>query len=280
MFPTLETMLADLPPGFYLAMLVTCIALVPPAVILRARAVPSESRRIHLIQNMDNQPKFVDQQENILFLDTRSMRPPVPGAVSLNQMVDDTHLHLGTIDGNFATTFPDDIKVDQAGSRQGVVQIFLPCHGVQGFGNGPVHERAMVLLNTGTNGTTWVQQEPARGSDRRLSAWPDLLGHQQRRTQHGYKSQILTEDRWVIVAWVEAAAVTECSGGQGRGADAYRSSRPRLDRRMSREAHRPVQGCSAPGFVRRRAVFVATGLLGRRTGRGLRHRLERRRISS
>ena len=228
MFPTnWKTMLADLPPGFYyLAMLMTCIALVPPAVILRARAVPSESRRIHLIQNMDNQPKFVDQQENILFLDTRSMRPPVPGAVSRNQMVDDTHFHLGTIDGDFATAFPDQIDVDEALLERGKVsfEIYcLPCHGVQGFGDGPVHERAMVLLNTGTNGTTWVQ--PKSLHEEAIVDYP--IGQiywvisNGVRNMAGYKSQIRTEDRWAIVAWVEALQLSQnAPADKIEGADA------------------------------------------------------------
>jgi mono/diheme cytochrome c family protein len=216
MFPTnWKTMLADLPPGFfYLAMLMTCIALVPPAVILRARAVPSEHRRIHLIQNMDNQPKFVDQQENILFLDTRSMRPPVPGTVSRNQMVDDTHFHLGTIDGDFAAQFPSQIEVNEDLLNRGkdMFGVYcLPCHGVQGFGDGAVHERAMVLLNTGTNGTTWVQ--PKSLHEEAIVDYPIgqifWIVSNGVRNMAGYKSQIRPADRWAIVAWVEALQVSQ-----------------------------------------------------------------------
>ena len=216
MFPTKwKTMLADLPPGFYyLAMLLTCIALVPPAVILRARAVPSEHRRIHLIQNMDNQPKFVDQQDNILFLDKRSMRPPVPGAISRSQMVDDTHYHLGTVDGNFTTGFPEQVEVNEALLKRGkdMFGVYcLPCHGVQGYGDGPVHKRAMVLLNTGTNGTTWVQ--PKSLHEEAISDYP--IGQiywvisNGVRNMAGYKSQIRVEDRWAIVAWVEALQLSQ-----------------------------------------------------------------------
>ncbi len=216
MFPTkLKSMLADLPPGaLYVALLVTCIATVPPALILRARAVPSEHRRIHLIQNMDNQPKFVDQQENILFRDTRSMRPPVPGTVSRSQMVGDTHLNLGTVDGAFATIFPSQVSVDADLLKRGQIcfEIYcLPCHGVQGYGDGPVHKRAMVLLNTGTNGTTWVQpkslHEEAIG-DYSLGQIFWIISNGVR-NMAGYKSQIRVEDRWAIVAWVEALQLSE-----------------------------------------------------------------------
>ncbi|MDG2291758.1 MAG: cytochrome c [Phycisphaerales bacterium] len=216
MFPTkLKCMLDDLPPGtLYIALLVTCIAMVPPAVILRARAVPSEHRRIHLIQNMDNQPKFVDQQENILFRDTRSMRPAVPGTVSRSQMIDDTHLHLGTMDGEFVTTFPSQVSVDSDLLKRGQIcfEIYcLPCHGVQGYGDGPVHKRAMVLLNTGTNGTTWVQPKSLHEEaiDEYALGQVFWVISNGVRNMAGYKSQIRVEDRWAIVAWVEALQLSE-----------------------------------------------------------------------
>jgi len=211
----LKTMLSDLPPGFmYLVLLATSLALVPPAIILRARAVPSEHRRIHIIQNMDNQPKYVDQQENLLFRDTRSMRPRVPGTVSRSQMVGDTHYFLGTVEGDFATTFPSQVEVNESLLDRGrtCFEIYcLPCHGVQGKGDGLVHQRAMVLLNAGTNGTTWVQ--PKSLHEEAIQDYP--LGQifwtisNGVRNMAGYKSQIRVEDRWAIVAWVEALQLSQ-----------------------------------------------------------------------
>jgi len=203
-------LLKDLPKAFvWVGLLVLSLLLVPPAIILRARSVPSEHRRIHIIQNMDNQPKFVDQQENILFADHRSMRPPVPGTVSRTQMVGDTHLFLGTVDGEFATSFPDHIAIDRQllDRGQDMFGVYcLPCHGIKGMGDGVVQERAMVLLNTGTNGTTWVQPKNLHEeaiSDQPVGQifWTISNGV---RNMAGYGSQVRVQDRWAIVAWVKA----------------------------------------------------------------------------
>ena len=203
-------LLKDMPKAFvWVGLLVLSLLLVPPALILRARAVPSEHRRIHIIQNMDNQPKFVDQQENILFADHRSMRPQVPGTVSRSQMVGDTHLFLGTVDSEFATSFPEQVTINDALLKRGRIafEVYcLPCHGVKGEGNGIVHERAMVLLNTGANGTTWVQpknlhEEAIAEQPVGQIFWSITNGV---RNMAGYGSQVRVQDRWAIVAWVKA----------------------------------------------------------------------------
>ena len=132
---------------FYAVILFTCLATIPPALIIRARSVPREARRIHLIQNMDNQPKYKAQQPNTIFKDERSMRQPVPGTVARSQMIGDTHYFLGTLDGAYATTFPDEITVDmdlleRGQERYGIY--CLPCHGDRGR-RCAVHNRAMQL---------------------------------------------------------------------------------------------------------------------------------------
>lgn len=203
-------LLKDLPPAFvWVGLLTLSLVLVPPAIILRARAVPTESRRIHIIQNMDNQPKFVDQQRNILFADRRSMRPQVPGTVSRSQMIGDTHYALGTVDGEFVTAFPEQVHIDEALLDRGktMFEVYcLPCHGVTGAGDGVIHERAMVLLNAGTNGTTWVQpknlhEEAIADQSVGQIFWTITHGV---RNMAGYGSQVRVEDRWAIVAWVKA----------------------------------------------------------------------------
>lgn len=209
----LDWAIFDLPRGFiYAGIVVLCLALVPPALILRARAVPTDKPRIHLIQNMDNQPSYRAQQGNIMFKDGRAMRPRVAGTVSRSQMVGDTAFHLGTIDGEYVTTFPEQVNVDDALLVRGRdrYEIFcLPCHGVTGLGNGPVHDRAMMLLNNGTNGTIWVQPRNYHQADmqtlppgRIFYTISNGFGN-----MAGYASQIPVEDRWAIVSWVYALQV-------------------------------------------------------------------------
>ena len=98
--PQFDFLIMKVPRGFFYAVILfTCLATIPPALIIRARSVPREARRIHLIQNMDNQPKYKAQQPNTIFKDERSMRQPVPGTVARSQMIGDTHYFLGTLDG-------------------------------------------------------------------------------------------------------------------------------------------------------------------------------------
>lgn len=209
----LDWAIFDLPRGFtYAGIVVLCLALIPPALILRARAVPTDKPRIHLIQNMDNQPALRAQHASIMFKDGRAMRPRVAGTVSRSQWVDDTAYNLGTIDGGYVTHFPDQIVVDDALLDRGRERydIFcLPCHGVTGAGDGKVHDRAMMLLNNGTNGTVWVQPRTFHQEDmqtlepgRVFYTISNGFGN-----MAGYSAQIPVEDRWAIVAWVYALQV-------------------------------------------------------------------------
>jgi mono/diheme cytochrome c family protein len=203
----------DLPHGFiYCGILLLCLLLIPPVVILRARLVPSEKPRIHIIQNMDNQPKFLAQKQSLMFNDGRSMRPRVAGVVSQNDMVSDTHYWLGLQDGAYATAFPPQVQVNDAlldRGRQRFDIYCLPCHGVTGDGNGQVHKRAMVLLNNGVNGTVWVQPRNLHQPDMQDQP-PGKLFYTISKgfgNMAGYASQIPPGDRWAIAAWVYALQV-------------------------------------------------------------------------
>ena len=74
---------------------VVALALLPPLLIARARSVKSASPRIHIIQDMDFQPKYKTQAAGALFADGRTMRPPVPGTIADGALVDDDHLYRG-----------------------------------------------------------------------------------------------------------------------------------------------------------------------------------------
>ena len=200
----------DIPTGFiYTGILLACLLLIPPALILRARAMPTDKPRIHLIQNMDNQPKYMAQHESLLFNDGRAMRPRVPGTVAQGDMVGDTHFSLGLVDGAYATSFPSQVDLNDALLDRGRDRFniyCLPCHGVTGEGNGRIHNRAMVLLNNGTNGTIWVQPRNLHQADMQ-DLPPGRIFHTISdgfANMAGYASQIPPADRWAITAWVYA----------------------------------------------------------------------------
>ena len=196
-----------------IAIIITTILIaigsVPFALAAMARAVPSSHTRIHIIQDMDNQPKFRAQHANPLFADGRAMRPPVAGTVARGQLAADDHYDRGVVDGGWATTFPPQVQVnlDLVHRGQDRFNIYCtPCHGYAGYGDGMVNKRAMELVNLGLNGTTWVQ--PKNMHEQLIREQP--VGQTFNtitngvRNMSGYAAQIPTEDRWAIVAYVKA----------------------------------------------------------------------------
>ena len=98
----------------YSLMIAGCLALIPPLVFARMRAVPSPNRPIHIFYDMDFQPKFKTQVGNPLFADGRAMRPPVEGTVARGESYVDTHMYEGVSGGQWATTMPAPMKLDAA----------------------------------------------------------------------------------------------------------------------------------------------------------------------
>lgn len=192
----------------------TCFATVPLALIFRARTSFSDMPRIHIIQNMDNQPKYVSQEANALFLDGRVMRPRVEGTIARGAMIDDTHLFMGIVNDGWATTYPDTLNVDRAFVERGQNRFFIyctPCHGQGGFGDGLIHQRASQLVETGTNGTSWVAPKNLHEDAIREQSVGQLFNTVTKgvRTMSGYASQIPTNDRWAIIAYVKALQLSQ-----------------------------------------------------------------------
>lgn len=194
----------------YALIVIGMLALIPPALIARARIVPKQHPRIHIIQNMDNQPKYVGQQPNLLFNDGRSMRPVVPGAIAQGDMVDDTHYAMGVVDGQWVTAFPERVKIttDFVLRGQERFEIYcMPCHGPTGVGDGIINQRAMQLLERGLpTGTTWVQakniHEPQIVEQPLGQVFNTITNGV--RNMSGYGDQISIYDRWAIVSYIKA----------------------------------------------------------------------------
>jgi mono/diheme cytochrome c family protein len=196
------------------AIVLTCAATIPLAVIYRARSVTSSKPKIHFIQNMDNQPKFVSQEANALFLDGRAMRPRVEGTIAQSGMVGDTHEFMGIVDGTWATTYPSGLTVDRAFIERGQERFNIycsPCHGKGGFGDGLVHHRAQQLVETGVNGTSWVAPKNLHEDVIKALTVGELFNTITNgvRTMSGYASQIPAQDRWAIISYIEALHVSQ-----------------------------------------------------------------------
>jgi len=130
----------------YAVMVVVVIALLPLALIVRARSVRADETPIHIFQDMDKQPKLRPQAVHPIFADRRTMRPAVPGTVARGELREDDHLYRGKVNGQWAAAFP--MPVTEAFVRRGQERFNIfcsTCHGLGGAGDGPTHQRAVKL---------------------------------------------------------------------------------------------------------------------------------------
>lgn len=193
----------------YGLVILVVVAMIPPALIARQRAVTFSKPPIHLIQDMDNQYKFRGQMENALFVDHRSARLPVPGTVARGELREDAHFERGVVGNAWATEFPKQIAVNEALLKRGQDRFAIycqPCHGASGYGDGMVNQRAMELVNRGVNGTQWVQAKSLHEEAIREQPIGQIFNSITHgvRTMPPYGPQIPVADRWAIVAYVKA----------------------------------------------------------------------------
>lgn len=184
-----------------LAALVTA-SLLPLACIARARVTHSPMPRVHPVRHMSQQPSYRPQERNLVFADGRADRPPVEGTVARGQLQADDHFDRGLVNGAWATTLPMPVTAPLLHRGKQRFEIYCaPCHGLAGYGDGPVARRADKLMEG-----TWVP--PSSLHDATVLARED--GHIYNTIKNGirnmppYGPQIPTEDRWAIVAYVRA----------------------------------------------------------------------------
>jgi mono/diheme cytochrome c family protein len=186
---------------FTVAILVV-LSWVPLALIMRARVTTSPQPRIHIVPDMDNQPKFKTQARNPMFADRRAMRPPVAGTVPRSATLGNTALTEGKVGDDWVETMP--VEVDRGLLERGRERFDIycsPCHGLAGFGDGMVAKRADELLEG-----TWTP--PSSFHTDLVRQRPD--GHIFNTISNGirnmpaYGPQIPVNDRWAVVAYVRA----------------------------------------------------------------------------
>lgn len=192
-------------PRWLISIVVIAVALswIPIALALRARTVKKTEPRIHIVSDMDNQPKVKAQSRNMLFADRRGMRPPVEGTVARGVVIGDPALTAGrTEDGEWIEAIPVDVTLPMLQRGRERYDIYCsPCHGLSGYGDGMVAMRADQLQEG-----TWTPP---------TSLHTDLVRQRQDghlfntitngiRNMPAYGPQIPVEDRWAVVAYVRA----------------------------------------------------------------------------
>lgn len=194
---------ADIPkPIVYGLVILAILALVPFALAAKARASTSRDTRIHLVPDMDSQPKMKADRKNPFFEDERASRAPIDGVVAVGDLREDSHRFTGKVGGEFAPGLPSALTVDEALVTRGRERFGIycaPCHGLSGKGDGMVSKRAEALAEGG-----WVP--PSNLHQDYIRKQPDgqifATITNGIRNMPAYANQIPTDDRWAIVLYV------------------------------------------------------------------------------
>jgi mono/diheme cytochrome c family protein len=191
----------------YSLVLLAALALVPFALIARRRATTSPLPRLHLIFDMAKQPKFTTQSANPMFADGRAMRPPVPGTVAWGELDENGAYWTGRDADGWITVFPVRVTDQLVRRGQERFDIFCaPCHGLDGYGDGPVAKRAEALQEG-----TWVPPSSYHTDlvrQRPVGFLFNTITHGIR-NMPAYGPQIPVADRWAIVSYVRALELSQ-----------------------------------------------------------------------
>lgn len=194
-----------------LLLLVVVGTWIPLALIYRARTLNSPLPRIHLIQDMDKQPRRGPQTAHPWFVDGRAMRQPVPGTISRGDFSSSPEwcgyrLSSAAGSGEAGPEFLAEIPAPWASDPnlvargQNRFEIYCAvCHGPGGLGDGPIHRRAVELKEP-----KWVPATNLMTQDIRNRSGGQLFQAitDGVRNMPPYGAQIGLRDRWAIVAYV------------------------------------------------------------------------------
>jgi mono/diheme cytochrome c family protein len=187
--------------GFIIASSV--MAMIPFALVAKARASKSTEPHWHVFADMDFQPKAKSDTAFDAFPDGRANRGEIPGTVARGFLKeDDPAFHFGLEGGAWITGLPARVQPSPALMARGRERFDIycaPCHGYDGQGGGTVPKR---LEQTGK---AWI---PANLTAAQFVTIPNgqLFNtiSNGRNTMMGYAAQIPVEDRWAIVLYVRA----------------------------------------------------------------------------
>jgi cytochrome c5 len=145
-----------------------------------------------------------------MFADARASRPPVAGTVARGELRADPGLATGRAGEEWVSAFP--MPLTEAFVRRGQERYGIycaPCHGLSGYGDGPVSVRADRLQEGTWTPPSSLHAEPALSRP---------VGHLYNTIVNGvrnmpaYGAQVPVEDRWAIVAYVRALQRSQHAG--------------------------------------------------------------------
>ena len=216
-------------PSWLLYLIVIAIvgSWMPLAAAVRARFVRNHKPAVHLVLDMDVQPRYEAQGDSGVFANNMAMRPPIPGTVKRGGLEEDDFFNRGysLVSSGAATQpevrwydgFPPNLVVDAdmlARGKELFARYCYLCHGYDGYGYGPIHVRAQ---QRPADNAGWVQPSNLHDADRRSRVTGHIFNTVTNgiRTMGGYGHQIpAPEDRWAVVAYVKALQLSQSAPPQ------------------------------------------------------------------
>lgn len=215
------------------------VAMVPFALIARARAQKSSKPHWHLIPDMDFQARFRAQNPSPVFADGRASRPQVASTVARGKLRLDDHLNRGltyreearqeiSARGEvviakqrvpmWAREFPAEMPRDSATMQRGRERYDIycsSCHGLSGYGDGMVQKRSVSVPSA-----AWVP--PSDLHLESIVAQPhgqlyNSITNGVRVGMKGYAPQLTVADRWAIVLYLRALQRSQATAAYGWG---------------------------------------------------------------
>ncbi len=125
----------------------------------------------------------------------RAARNILPEAVAVNSQRGDEHLYYGTVNGDYATTypFPVTLEVLQRGKTQ--YEVFCtPCHGYSGYGDG-------IVSLEGFPRPASFHTDDLRTAPPGRIIQAMVVG---KNAMYSYATRVQPEDRWAIAAYIQA----------------------------------------------------------------------------
>ena len=195
----------------YFVLISTLLALIPPFVIWQYRSTMKSKPRPHLFLDMDNQARFKSQHVNTLFADGRANRPQADGTVARGEAFVNDHMERGWVNNDWVTTLPPELDASRELIERGRERFNIycsVCHGVGGYGDGMVHQRAQLLVSNPAigNGTVWVPPKSIHSPEVRDQPIGEIYNTITNgiRNMAGYAGQVPMDDRWAIALYVKA----------------------------------------------------------------------------
>jgi mono/diheme cytochrome c family protein len=149
---------------------------------------------------MENQPKYEPLEASTFWENGMASRPVIDNTGARGQLQADSLLYAGQVDGAPATEYPFPVTSEVLERGQERYDIYCaPCHGYAGYGDGVVVARGL-------------RPPPSFHADR-LRAAP--VGHffdvmtNGFGTMYSYADRIAPEDRWAIVAYIQALQMSQ-----------------------------------------------------------------------